>query len=331
MPPQQLDATTVTALVREATAAPSMHNAQPWRFRFLTGEHRLLLRGDPQRAMSHSDPADRALHIGCGAALFTLRVAAAHTGVAARTRLLPDPHDPLLLAAVELTVASGPHSDEASLLHLHPAIPQRHSSRYPFADQQIPEQVQATLRAAAAREGAFLATPGAWHAEAVVELVRDAESRDAVSPAAREDLERWTRLGPEADTAVDGVPEYAFGPRRRGGKAPQRDFAGRSPVADRGTTAFEHIPHLALLSTPGDTPAHWLRAGQAMQRVLLEATLADLATSLTSHPLENADLRPLLRDPLSGPGHVQMVLRLGYGPRGPATPRRPVRDVLDIV
>lgn len=51
-----------------------------------------------------------------------------------------------------------------------------------------------------------------------------------------------------------GVPEYAFGPRRRDGKAPQRDFAGRRPVADRGATTFEHTPHLALLSTPGDTP-----------------------------------------------------------------------------
>jgi hypothetical protein len=165
----------------------------------------------------------------------------------------------------------------------------------------------------------------------VLDLVHDAESRDALNAEARKDLERWTRLGPEADTAVDGVPEYAFGPRKRDGKAPLRDFAGRRTVADRGSTVFEHTPHLALLSTSGDGPANWLRAGQALERVLLEATLAELATSLTSHPLESADLRRLARDPVSGTGQVQMVLRLGYGPRGPATPRRPVADVLDIV
>ncbi|MDQ0766760.1 hypothetical protein QFZ32_000235 [Streptomyces canus] len=137
----------------------------------------------------------------------------------------------------------------------------------------------------AARESAALLFPGPLHAETVLDLVRDAESRDVMDSGAREDLVRWTRLGPEADTAVDSVPEYAFGPRKRDGKAPVRDFAGRRPVADRGTTTFEYAPHLALLSAPGDGPADWLRAGQALERVLLEATLADLATSLTSHAL----------------------------------------------
>ena len=177
----------------------------------------------------------------------------------------------------------------------------------------------------------MLLFPGLWHAATVLDLIRDAESRDTLDPDASEDLVRWTRLGPEADTAVDGVPEYAFGPRKRDGKAPVRDFAGRRRVADRGTTTFEHTPHMALLSTPGDGPADWLRAGQALERVLLEATLADLATSLTSHALEDRALRLLARDPASGVGQVQMVLRLGYGPRGPATPRRRVRDVLEIV
>ncbi|MFF8633561.1 Acg family FMN-binding oxidoreductase [Streptomyces pilosus] len=326
----RLDEETVVKLVAEATAAPSMHNAQPWRFRFLTGERLVLLYADPERAMPHSDPDNRALHIGCGAALFNLRVAAVHADLVPETRLLPEPQDPLLLAAVQLPDPAGrPQHDD--LTRLHPAIRQRHTSRHPFADKDVPEDTRATLRNAAAKEGAELLFPGAWHAETVLDLVRDAESRDVLHPDANEDVVRWTRLGPEADTAVDGVPEYAFGPRKRDGKAPVRDFAGRRPVADRGTTTFEHTPHLALLSTPGDGPADWLRAGQALERVLLEATLVDLATSLTSHALEDRELRLLARDPGSGIGQVQMVLRLGYGPRGPATPRRPVEDVLDVV
>ncbi|MER6674104.1 nitroreductase [Streptomyces sp. NPDC000983] len=326
----RLDERTVARLVAAATAAPSMHNAQPWRFRFLTGERLVELYADPGRAMPHSDPDNRALYIGCGAALFNLRVAAAHAGLAPGTRLRPEPHDPLLLAAVHLTdPADGPPQDD--LARLYPAIRQRHTSRHPFADKEVPEDVRAALRDGAALEGAQLLFPGAWHAETVLDLVRDAESRDVTDPDANEDVVRWTRLGLEADTAVDGVPEYAFGPRRRDGKAPVRDFTGRRPVADRGTAAFEHTPHLALLSTPGDGPADWLRAGQALERVLLEATLAGLATSLTSHALEDRELRLLTRDPGAGTGQVQMVLRLGYGPSGPATPRRPVAAVLDVV
>ncbi|MFF9773922.1 Acg family FMN-binding oxidoreductase [Streptomyces sp. NPDC013978] len=326
----QLDEKTVTGLVADAAAAPSMHNAQPWRFRYLTGERLLTLRADSQRAMPRSDPDNRALHIGCGAALFNLRVTAAHANLLPETRLLPEPQDPLLLAAVHLAEESRGRPDE-DLARLHPAIRERHTSRHPFAEKDVPEDVRTTLQGAAEREGAVLLFAGPWHAETVLDLIRDAESRDTLDPEASEDLVRWTRLGPEADTAVDGVPEYAFGPRKRGGKAPVRDFAGRRRVADRGTTTFEHAPHLALLSTPGDGPADWLRAGQALERVLLEATLADLATSLTSHALEDRALRMLARDPASGVGQVQMVLRLGYGPRGPATPRRPVQDILEIV
>lgn len=86
-------------LVAEATAARSMRNPQPRRCRFLTGERLLLLLAAPERAVPRSDPDNRALHIDCGAALFNLRVAAAHAGLLPDVRLLPEPRDPLLLAA----------------------------------------------------------------------------------------------------------------------------------------------------------------------------------------------------------------------------------------
>ncbi|WP_346093387.1 Acg family FMN-binding oxidoreductase [Streptomyces olivaceiscleroticus] len=328
MPVSPLDATTVTALVRDATAAPSMHNAQPWRFRHRADHRTLQLFADLERAMPRSDSTHRGLHLGCGAALFNLRVAAEHAGLEARVHLLPDAAQPQLLAEVLLRERE---PADAALVALYPAIRRRHTSRYPFADKEIPEAVRAALSEAARLEGARLDFPGAWHAQSLLELVGDAEGRDTLDPRNAEDLNRWSRIGTaEADTATDGVPDYAFGPRKWYGGAPVRDFAGRRPVADRATMTFENTPHLALLSTAGDGTEDWLRAGQALERVLLLATAHDLATSLTSHALEWPDLRWLARDPRSATGCVQMVLRLGYGPQGPATPRRPVREVLDV-
>ncbi|WP_328288265.1 hypothetical protein [Streptomyces blattellae] len=133
------------------------------------------------------------------------------------------------------------------------------------------------------------------------------------------------------NTAANGVPDYAFGPRKRGGKAPMRDFAGPRQVAGRGAADFERTPQPALLSTTHDRPEDWLRAGQDMERVLLPATLECLSSSFATQALEWTDLRRPLRDPVSGTGYTQVVLRLGYGPRGPSTPRRPVSEVLDIL
>ncbi|MFG2282010.1 Acg family FMN-binding oxidoreductase [Streptomyces asoensis] len=328
---RDLDPATVTALVEDATAAPSMHNAQPWRFRFLRGDRALLLYSDLARAMPQADPTTRGLHLGCAAALFNLRVAAAHAGWAAATQLLPDPAEPRLLAVVRLDGPgpAGPGTEE-DLVPLYPAIRRRRTSRHPFTDEMIAPVLKDALCAAALLEGARLVFPDAWHIHTLLDLVQDAEGRDAMDEALSQELRRWTRVGAGADTTGDGVPQDAFGPRRLYGRAPVRDFAGRRPVPGRTAARFEDAPQLAVLGTQGDRPRDWLLAGQAMERVLLQATLDGLATSLTSQALDWPELRWTVRDPQSAMGFVQMVLRLGYGPAGPGTPRRPVRDVLDI-
>ncbi|WP_238488706.1 nitroreductase [Streptomyces sp. UNOC14_S4] len=303
-----------------------MHNAQPWRFRYARGSRTFRLYADFERAMPHSDPDARALHLGCGAALFNLRVAIAHVGCHPYVTLLPAPDDASLLATVRLT---DPVDDDLGLTLLHPMIDQRHTSRYPFAETELPDNLRTALSDAAWREGATLTFPSSWHLRWIEELAEEAEARNLTDRGSEEDLAHWTRIGiAEADTATDGVPDYAFGPRKHGGRAPMRDFSGGRPTADFGATPFETDPHLALLSTDGDRPRDWLTAGQAMERVLLVATLDGLATSFSTQALEWPDLRWPLRDPSSGTGHVQMMLRIGYGPKGPRAPRRPVREVL---
>lgn len=318
----------VVSLVEDAVTAPSMHNAQPWKFFFRSDTGTVEVHGDPERAMPHADPDLRALHLGCAAALFNLRVAAVHAGLEPVVRLLPDAGDPMYLAEVAVRELA---SAEHELAALHPAVRRRHTSRFPFTDEDVPGPLLDGLRSAALLEGAKLFVPDAWHTEAVLNLVHDAEYHEATDPATRAETARWTHT----DTAPggprdEGIPTYAFGPGQSGSSAPVRDFAGRRPVPGRESAVFEKHPHIALLGTPGDAPADWLRAGQAMQRVLLQATLDGLVASMTSQPLEWPELRWAVRDPIAPMGHVHMVIRLGYGPQGPATPRRPASAVLDI-
>jgi hypothetical protein len=49
---------------------------------------------------------------------------------------------------------------------------------------------------------------------------------------------------------------------------------------------LEPYPTFVVLSTDADTAEHWLRAGQALQRVLLAATVHGLAATPMSQPLE---------------------------------------------
>ncbi|MEV6163879.1 nitroreductase [Streptomyces sp. NPDC052052] len=326
-----LDDTTLADLVADATTAPSMHNAQPWKFRYTRGDRTLTLLADLDRALPEADPATRALHVGCGAALLNLRVSAAHHGLDTDITLLPEPSAPAELAAVRLSDRPDtPRTpDDELLAALHPMLRERHTSRYPFEDRAIPEDVRTQLAEAARTEGVdftFLAPP---HLQTVLELIRDAEGYDRGDPAREAEQKRWTR-DTQTDAPVDGIPDYAFGPRDASGQATTRDFAGTDFLPGRARVPFEKTPQLALLSTAEDHPVDWLRAGQALERVLLTATLHEVSTSFATQPIEWPDLRWLLRDPVFGSGNAQMIIRLGYGPTGPHTPRRPPGQVLTI-
>ncbi len=226
------------------------------------------------------------------------------------------PRRPRPLATVQPT---GFGSGESDLAALYPAIHQRHSSRFPFEETKIPEAVRTALSDAAHLEGASLSFATAWHLDEVLELVEEAEARNRTDRGSDEDLAAWTRIGtPSVMSAADGVPEYAFGPRKRGGKAPVRDFAGARSVAGRTATASNappNSPSSAPLATARRTGGVLVRPWSAC--CCWPPSKVCPARSVTQ-ALEWPDLRWPLRDPLSGSAHVQMVLRLGDGPGAPA-------------
>jgi nitroreductase len=303
-----------------ATLAPSMHNTQPWRFRVSRADQIIELYADPSRMLKDGDPHGRAVHISCGAALFNLRLAVAVGGREAVVRLLPDPGQPQLLAELRL---AGPYRPGEADTELHAAITARHTNRQPFSNRPVPPGVLAELVQSASSEGATLHFPDHSETSRLLHLISDAERDLLADPGYRTELAQW--VGENRDR--DGIPSSALGPRDPVGRTPVRDFTPdqHQPL---GYAWFEENPQLAVLSTAGGTRKDWMHAGQALQRVLLNATAHGIAAAPLTQPLETADAW-LVRDPREDAEQPQMILRLGYGLPASATPRRPVSDVLD--
>jgi len=310
----------ITSVLAAAVAAPSMHNTQPWSFQVLRPEQAIEVHADPARGLRYGDPHGRAVHIACGAALFNMRLAAAVAGREPVVRLLPEPGQPLLLATLHL---AGRHRPQDAERELHAAITRRHTNRRPFSDRAVPPGVRAELAEAARLEGAILHFPGYEEALRLLELVRDCERDLSADPAYRAELAQWA--GGARDR--EGIPDSALGSRSPDGPTPVRDFTPGRP-APRDYEWFEETPQLAVLSMSHGGPADWLRAGQALQRVLLTATGRGISASPLTQPLETADAW-LVRDPRSGSEQPQMILRIGYGLPVPATPRRPIAEALE--
>ena len=310
----------VAELLAAAVAAPSMHNTQPWRFRVWRAANTIELHADPARTLQYSDPRGRALHIACGAALFNLRLAAAAAGRQPEVRLLPDPGQALLLATVRL---AGPYQAQPAELELRAAITRRHTNRGPFSGRPVPPGVLAELAEAAELEGALLHILDHDETIRVLHLVQDAERDQLADPAYRAELAQWA--GGARDR--EGIPDSALGPRSPDSPTPVRDFTPGRPWPP-SYAWFEETPQLAVLSVHSGARADWLRAGQALQRVLLTATNRGIAATPLTQPLETAEAW-LVHDPRSGSEQPQMILRIGYGLPVQPAPRRPVPEVLD--
>ncbi|WP_275558644.1 hypothetical protein [Streptomyces sp. 5-6(2022)] len=334
MQPAMLDAAILEKLISAAVAAPSIHNAQPWRYRLNPDTVSLEVRAAPERAPRYADPLGRALSVSAGAAVFNLRVAVAHFGWEPVVQLLPYRSQPDLLATVRLAASPADRAGRYDDGHddLYDVIWRRHSSRSPYSARRLPARVLCDLTEAARGDGATLRLADPEETAWLLRLTAEAERRVSGDPRRLAESRSWVR-----DTGPYGippaVPPAALGPRDATGRLPMRGYLGPRPDGswgdDRPTTPFATQPTIAVLATGQDRRTDWLRAGQALEHVLLLATSHAVRASLLHQALEWSDLRWSLSGAHPAPGHVQMLIRLGYGPVGPATPRDAAAEALD--
>ncbi|MER5781646.1 hypothetical protein ABT104_07965 [Streptomyces mobaraensis] len=314
----ELDAAALETLVAAAVAAPYLHAARPWRLRLETTSRALEVRSARGLPPSPADPAARALHLSAGAAVFNLRVAAAHLGWEAAVRPLPAPDDPGLLAVVTLRAAGAGCPRDRDL---YAAVTRCPVSRLPFTARPVPASVVAELCAGARAEGARLYVPDPVTTRRVLGLTAEGEQRrfgeqrsfggcrHQADPGRSRDHRTWVT---PPGVCPYGLPPTAPEPLDLTRKVPVDEFLGSGRAARIRALPLEPHVRVALLLTDGDRPEDWLRAGQAVERVLLLAAARGVRTAVLQQALDWPDLRREL--PGGGPGLPQCLIRFGYGP-----------------
>ena len=304
-----------------ATAAPSLHNSQPWRF--LCTPTTIEMYADAGRDLPVADPEHRAVMLACGAALLNLRLAIRARGVACDVRIIPDPADRSLLAVIRPEGLTRPTTIDQQLAA---EIFRRHTDRRPFLDKALPEDLSHRLQQAARIERAWLAIVRPVQLSRLRRLLAQAHDVQLKDPLFVAEWANWTGRDSEA---IDGVPARSSGPR------PEqqdiwvlRDFSGGTARSRVPGKDFESDPLIAVIGSFNDLPLDQLRAGQAMQRVLLSAAAEGISASFLSQVVEVSATRVQLRELLGGGLWPQTVLRLGYGSPAARTPRRDIADVI---
>lgn len=315
------DTDVVRTAVDLACRAPSVHNSQPWQWRYDAG--RLDLYADPTRLLVAADPRGRQLLISCGAALHHLTVAMTSLRWRTHVRLLPDPLAPRLVASVTFSRDARPQSHDFDLLA---AIRRRSTDRTPFEPLPANPLLPELLRTAAGTD-ATLTVLGEDTRPALAAATEMSAAVRRYDASYQAELHWWAGHG--FDT--EGIPDTALASRAERERVP----VGRAFPDSHAVASAEPGPSdqstVMVLSTPGDSPTDWIRCGEAMSAVTLEATVQRLATCPLTHLTDIERSRDTIRALAPGAGVPQLLLRVGTSTH-PAplniTPRRPVAQVL---
>ena len=174
-------------------------------------------------------------------------------------------------------------------------IERRHTNRRDFFDEDVPPDVIYELTNAAEQEEASLVQiVKPEHKMVAAQLSREAETIQNIDPRYQAELQAWTTTDLRRP---DGVPVSAI-PRTDSrfeteGLIRDFDVAGRGWLPRLRQSSLNHC--LMVLGTAKSTRSAWLRAGEALQRILLEATRFDFVVSLASQVAEVPSTRDRLR------------------------------------
>jgi hypothetical protein len=308
-----------------ACRAPSLHNSQPWHWRF-DGDI-VALHVDPDRAPRRTDQSGREALIGCGAALDHFRVAMAAAGWSANVERFPNPNNFLHLASVDFTpmdYVTDAHRQRAN------AILARRTDRLPFAPPPNWQSMELELRRAVDASRVYLDVIADELRPELAEASQLAESLRLYDSGYHAELLGWT-----SDFALaDGIPSSSLVSAAESDRVDVgRNFPVTHHSARRPQVEEDHAKIL-VLSSDDSTHDDVLRSGEALSAVLLEATMAGLATCTLTHLTEVMASRMIVATLIGKSTTPQVLIRVGQAPSVgetiPPTPRRSLAEVLDM-
>lgn len=323
MSTRNISTATIEHAVQLACRAPSYHNSQPWRWVLVDDVLQLHLDRDHLVA---TDTSGRQALISCGAVLDHLQVAVAAAGWHADIERFPDPDNGNHLASIHFTAMV---TVTPGHCHRADAILGRRTDRLPY---RAPDDWPIFVEALAARISDSDAYVDSIDISDHDQLVHASELTDLLhlyNGAYHAELNWWT-----ASFAInDGIPKSAL---VSAAESDRVEIARSFPVADhqnRRPQIAHDQAQILVISARDQTAANILRSGEALSKVLLEATMTGLATCTLTHLTEHQATSNIV-SVLTGRPLPQVLIRVGVAPTledpPPPTPRRPLADVLTV-
>jgi hypothetical protein len=305
-----------------AILAPNPHNRQPWLVDLGTADTVRLYR-DKTRDLPETDPHARQLTIGLGCFLELMRIAASQDGHAVDIDLFPGGEDG---PVAEARFRGGAQADP---LFAH--VLDRRSCKEPFSAEAVPQPMIAQLEPLAA------IYTDAGTVTDLQELTWQAWKTETQTPRTMQESVDLMRFGKgEINTNPDGIDlggTFLEALMLAGVLSREAQGDPASAGFREGMRIYEEMlkatPAYAVITTAGNTRRDQIETGRRWLRLNLTTTALHLALHPVSQALQEfAEMKPHYEKAhamLAEPGHtVQMLGRLGFGPKVGRSPRWPL-------
>ncbi|MGZ5395943.1 MAG: Acg family FMN-binding oxidoreductase [Mycobacterium sp.] len=320
-----VDTQVIKDAVQLACRAPSLHNSQPWHWVAAGKTVHLFL--DKERVLYSTDHTGREALIGCGAVLDHFRVAMAAAGWASHIDRYPNPNNSLHLASIDFSpveFVTEAHRRRADAILL------RRSDRLPYAEPPDWAKAESQLRRSVASDAVRLDVIADELRAELAEASQLTESLRLYDSSYHSELSWWT--GPFEVT--DGIPDSSL---VSASESDRVDVGRNFPVTHNTDRRFE-VGHdrakFLVLSTYDVERTSVLECGEMLSAVLLEATMAALATCTLTNITELYPGRDIVASLIDQPTTPQVLIRVGSAPetedKPPPTPRRPIDEVFEV-
>lgn len=313
------------AMIEAATKAPSGHNTQPWLFKVNQSSIEIL----PNLAdtLPVVDKNNRELFISLGAATENLCIMASHLGYYPTVKT----DDKAQSITIELGKSSNIQKDDLAL-----QIAKRQTNRNVYDEKVVPKDILSILENQTLHEGIYrytISKEDSLFSTLKSYVVRGNEIQ-MNDDAFKDELLRYMRLNnKEVEKNPTGLTYKVMG-------APSLPAIISRPIvksylkADKQNKSdirkIESSSHFILFTTENDTFIQWVDLGRSLERYLLKIAELNLAYAFLNQPCEVKLLSDEMQNevPLIKGQYPTLLLRIGYAPKAPYSPRKNIEDVI---
>lgn len=314
----------ITQILEYARLAPSVHNAQPWKFAI--HDSSILLLCEPDRMLDEGDPTGRESWISFGICLEAIMQAAKGLGFKATITHQQTATFETTIATVHIAPGGKKHPDILTAL----------KKRYTYRENMAPATLENDLikrcqdavkdlpdiKAHVMTDKSSIATVGA--------LTKKAMSLALGDPGFRSELFHFIHYN--WSSARTGLHGYAMGEGWLGSifaKWSVKLGIGLPLKARHDQQRITDASALIFVSAQGDVPRFWFTAGRGYLRVALEVAKSGLVQGTLAAPVEAATFHEDIETMLGTKQRIQTMIRVGKPTRIPKrkSPRLELADL----